>query len=62
MVKRRHNSISDSEIVTLANRKRQKRCGQNTAYFTSELAVGGSMKLLSVGLPGREKSSTTPFW
>lgn len=30
--------------------------------FGSELAVEDSMKLLSVGLPGREKSSTTPFW
>jgi hypothetical protein len=30
--------------------------------FGSELALKDSMKLLSVGLPSREKSNTTPFW
>jgi len=40
--------------------KRQEPVGVEA--FAAELAVEDSMKALSVGLPGREKPSSTPRW
>jgi len=57
MVKRRHNTISDSEIVTLADRKRQEKVRAKHRLLISRAAVS-----LIIRTGGAERPFTSPGW